>query len=217
MKFQFFNSKLILKNNMKILIFSDMHAGNRSQSRPCPDWATRLKILKGVGRGLLYLYNELPSLTTPHGHLKSSNVLLDASFTPLLADYGLVPVVNQEHAQEHMISYKSPEYKSTGRITKKTDVWSLGILILETLTGRFPSNFLHQAGGAGDTDVAAWVEAALGGDLEVFDSDMARSDGAEGEMMKMLRIGLSCCHVDVDLRPDIKEAVERIEEVKEEW
>lgn len=64
--------------------------------------------------------------------------------------------------------------------------------------------------------MAAWVEAALGGDLEVFDSDMARSDGAEGEMMKMLRIGLSCCHVDVDLRPDIKEAVERIEEVKEE-
>ncbi|KAL9153827.1 hypothetical protein ABFS82_10G073800 [Erythranthe guttata] len=213
----------------KVSLAVHLH-GNRSQSRPCPDWPTRLKIVKGVARGLMYLYNELPSLTAPHGHLKSSNVLLDGSYTPLLADYGLVPVVNQEHAQEHMISYKSPEYKSSGRITKKTDVWSLGILILETLTGRFPSNFLQHSGGGGggggrapvaatgDVDVAAWVEAAVGDDgdnVEVLDADMERDDRSVVEMMKLLNIGLSCCQVDVDIRPDIKEAVERIEEVKE--
>ncbi|KAL7096248.1 hypothetical protein ACP275_10G069800 [Erythranthe tilingii] len=208
----------------KVSLAVHLH-GNRSQSRPCPDWPTRLKIVKGVARGLMYLYNELPSLTAPHGHLKSSNVLLDGSYTPLLADYGLVPVVNQEHAQEHMISYKSPEYKSSGRITKKTDVWSLGILILETLTGRFPSNFLQHSGGGrapaaptGDVDVAAWVEAAVGDDgdnVEVLDVDMERDERSVVEMMKLLNIGLSCCQVDVDIRPDIKEAVERIEEVKE--
>lgn len=192
--------------------------GNRSRSRKCPDWPTRLNIVKGVAKGLLYLYNELPSLTAPHGHLKSSNVLLDGSYTPLLTDYGLVPVVNQEHAQEHMISYKCPEYKRSGRITKKTDVWSLGILILETLTGRFPSNFLQQGKGSDTTDVALWVESVVRDEennVDVFDADMARDKNSEGEMMKLLKIGFDCCQADGDMRPDIKEAVEKIEEVKE--
>ncbi|KAK6131746.1 hypothetical protein DH2020_034543 [Rehmannia glutinosa] len=202
----------------KVSLAVQLH-GNRSKSRPCPDWPTRLRIVKGVARGLLYLYNELPSLTAPHGHLKSSNVLLDGSYTPLLTDYGLVPVVNPEYAQEHMISYKSPEYKHSGRITKKTDVWSLGVLILEILTGKFPSNFLQQGNGGDTADIASWVESAVrGGDssVEIFDADMVRSERSEGEMMKLLKLGLNCCETDVELRPDMKEAVEKIEDVQEE-
>lgn len=190
-------------------------AGNRSRNRVCPDWPTRLNILKGVAKGLFYLYKELPSLTAPHGHLKSSNVLLDASYAPMLTDYGLVPVVNQEHAQQHMICYKCPEYKRSGRITKKTDVWSLGILIVETLTGRFPSSFLqHGKGGGGEIDITAWVESVMQDEedeVDVFDKDMGRDKKAEGEMTKLLKIGLQCCQLDLD----IKEAVQMIEEVNE--
>ncbi|PIN07102.1 Serine/threonine protein kinase [Handroanthus impetiginosus] len=208
--------KLLVADYMERVSLAVHLHGNRSRSNSCPDWPTRLKILKGVVKGLLYLYNELPSLTAPHGHLKSSNVLLDRSYTPLLTDYGLVPVVNPEQAQEHMISYKSPEYKTSGRITKRTDIWSLGILIIETLTGKFPSNFLQQ-GKSSDTNVAAWVESVTGddGDMEVFDADMDRTENAEGEMMKLLKIGLDCCQTDADRRPDIKEVAEMIEEVKE--
>ncbi|KAH6817306.1 hypothetical protein C2S51_000909 [Perilla frutescens var. frutescens] len=197
--------------------------GNRSRDRDgrkCPDWATRLSIAKGVARGLLCLHNELPSLTAAHGHLKSSNVLLDASYTPSLTDYGLVPIVNQEHAEQHMISYKSPEYKSSGRITKKTDVWSLGILLLEILTGRlFPSNFLKQGKvGGGEEEATAWVEAVAKDEEkgeDVFDADMARDEQCEGEMMKLLRIGFECCQIDVEKRPDIKEVAHKIEELRE--
>ncbi|KAG8376330.1 hypothetical protein BUALT_Bualt09G0052000 [Buddleja alternifolia] len=192
--------------------------GNKSRGLPCPDWPTRLNIVKGVAQGLSYLYKELPSITTPHGHLKSSNVLLDASFNPLLHDYGLIPVVNQEHAQESMISYKSPEYKHNNRITRKTDTWSFGILILEILTGRFPSNFLQQGKGS-DTDLATWVESVVrdydnSSNVEVFDKDMDGIKGCRGEMMKLLNIGLVCCMADVDRRPDINQVVGMIDEVK---
>ena len=198
----------------RVSLASHLH-GNRSRSRDCPDWPTRLKIMKGVAKGLAYLYKELPSLTAPHGHLKSSNVLLDASNTPMLTDYGLVPVVNQEHAQAHMICYKCPEYKKTGRVTKRTDVWSLGILIVETVTGRLPSTFLQQGkGGGSDMDITSWVESVVldeENDVDVFDKDMARDKGVEGEMTKLLKIGLQCCELELD----IKEAVQMIEEVKE--
>ncbi|GFS44236.1 leucine-rich repeat protein kinase family protein [Actinidia rufa] len=200
-------------NNVSLAVH--LH-GNRSRGHPSPDWPTRLKIIKGVAKGLQYLYNELPSLIIPHGHLKSSNVLLNESFEPLLTDYGLVPVVNQEHAQEVMVAYKSPEHKQNGRVTKKTDVWSFGILILETLTGKFPTNYLQQGKGS-DTDLVTWVNSMVreGSTGEVFDKDMGATKNSEGEMMKLLKIGMACAEVDVEKRCDLKEAIEKIEEVKE--
>ncbi|KAL9659337.1 hypothetical protein QQ045_024142 [Rhodiola kirilowii] len=192
---------------------------NHNKEKPSLDWQTRLKILKGIAKGLSYLYTELPSLTTPHGHLKSSNVLLNDSYKPLLNDYSLIPIINQEHAQEHMIPYKSPEYTQHGRITKKTDVWCFGILILETLTGKFPANFLYQLGKGTDDqpDLPTWVSSMIDEDRtsEVFDKDMGSSKSNHGEMLKVLKIGLACCESDVEKRWELKEAVERMEEVKE--
>ncbi|WRX34840.1 Protein kinase domain - like 10 [Theobroma cacao] len=191
--------------------------GHQSLGQPGLDWPTRLKIVKGVAKGLAYLYKELPSLIAPHGHLKSSNVLLNESFEPLITDYGLIPVINQESAQELMVAYKSPEYVHHGRITKKTDVWGLGILILEILTGKFPANFLQKGKGS-EEDLATWVSLVVGEEMsteEVFDKEMGKASDRDGEMLKLLKIGLSCCEVDAEKRLDIKDAIQRIEELKE--
>lgn len=208
--------KLLVSDHVNNVSLAVHLHGNKSRGHPTPDWATRLKIIKGVTRGLDYLYTELPTLIAPHGHLKSSNVLLSPSFEPLLTDYGLIPVVNPEHAQDNMIAYKSPEYKQTRRITKKTDVWSLGILILEILTGKFPSNFLQQGKGS-DMDLTVWVQSIVHEEwtTEVFDKDMSGTRGSEGEIIKLLKIGLRCCEADVEKRLDIKEALQNIEEIRE--
>lgn len=180
------------------------------------DWPTRLKIVKGVARGLLYLYQDLPSLMAPHGHLKSSNVLLTKTFEPLLTDYGLIPVINQVKAQEHMVAYKSPEYLQHRRVTKKTDVWALGILILEILTGKFPANFL-QGANKSEEDLASWVNLGYQGvwSPSLFDKEMGKTSNCEGQIVRLLKIGLSCCEPDVEKRLEIREAVEKIEDFKE--
>lgn len=187
-------------------------AGNQSRDHRSLDWTTRLKIVKGVAKGLLYLHNELPSLTPAHGHLKASNVLLDASFKPLLTDYGLIPIVNKEHAEQNMVAYKSPEYKDTGKLSKKTDVWSFGMLILEILTRKPSTLEQHQPE---EFDLAAWVESAVRDKTAVFDDEMAGTSHCHDEMMKLLNIGLSCCRADVDSRPEMKEVAEKVEEIKE--
>ncbi|KAL6191870.1 hypothetical protein ACLB2K_038259 [Fragaria x ananassa] len=190
--------------------------GHQNQDQPSLDWPKRLKIVKGVAQGLKYLYNELPSLITPHGHLKSSNVLFSETYEPLITDYGLIPIVNPEHAQTLMVAYKSPEYVATKRITKKTDVWSLGVLILEILTGKLPTNFLQHGKGS-EEDLASWVNSVPKEEwfTQVFDREMNASKNCEGEMLKLLKLGLECCEGDVEKRWDLKEAVGRIEELKE--
>ncbi|CAH2052462.1 unnamed protein product, partial [Thlaspi arvense] len=188
--------------------------GHISLGQPSLDWPTRLNIVKGVGRGLLYLHKNLPSLMAPHGHLKSSNVLLNENFEPLLTDYGLIPVINEESAQELMVAYKSPEYLKQSRVTKKTDVWGFGVLILEILTGKLPQSF-PQFDKESEEDIPSWVNSFFQGEWtqELFDQQMGKTNNCEGEILKLLRIGLGCCEIDVEQRLDIREAVEKIEDL----
>ncbi|XP_052176600.1 pollen receptor-like kinase 1 [Diospyros lotus] len=207
----------------KLLVFDFVHNGSlashlHGNHKPGLDWRRRLKIVKGVASGLLYLHSELASLIVPHGHLKSSNVLLNESFDPLMMDYTLVPVVNLEHAQQIMVAYRSPEYTRNGRTTKKTDVWSLGIVILEILTGKFPSYYLAQGTANIGANLASWVDSIARerqNAAQLFDKGMARPSSSEAEMMKLFEIGMACCEEDVAKRWDLKQVVEKIEEVKE--
>uniref|UniRef100_A0A0D3F1E2 Protein kinase domain-containing protein n=1 Tax=Oryza barthii TaxID=65489 RepID=A0A0D3F1E2_9ORYZ len=134
--------------------------GNRGSEL---DWGKRLRIIRGTARGLGHLYDELPMLTVPHGHLKSSNVLLDGDMEAVLSDYALVPVVTASAAAQVMVAYKAPECvaaAAAGKPSKKSDVWSLGILILEVLTGKFPANYLRQ-GRQDNADLAGWVSSVV--------------------------------------------------------
>ncbi|MED6207246.1 glutathione transferase [Stylosanthes scabra] len=176
------------------------------------DWPTRLKIIKGVARGLAYLYREFPDQKLPHGHLKSSNVLLDHTYKPLLTEYQLVPAINKNHAQQFMAAFKSPEASQYDSPTHKTDVWCLGILILELLTGKFPADYARHGKNASE-ELETWVKSIASG--EVLDKDMVGGSNGQGEMLKMLRIGMGCCEWDEGSRLDWNEAVAMIEEVKE--
>ncbi|KAL2963147.1 hypothetical protein AAZX31_17G185200 [Glycine max] len=193
---------------------SHLHGRNNSMLT----WSTRLKIIKGVARGLAYLYESLPSQNLPHGHLKSSNVILDHSFEPHLTEYGLVPVMSKSHAQQFMAAYKAPEVIQFGRPNVKSDVWCLGIMILELLTGKFPANYLrHGKGRNNNADLATWVDSVVREEWtgEVFDKDIMGTRNGEGEMLKLLRIGMFCCKWSVESRWDWREALGKIEELKE--
>ncbi|PKA47416.1 putative LRR receptor-like serine/threonine-protein kinase RLK [Apostasia shenzhenica] len=214
------------KKEEKLLVYdfvangslAHMLHGKRGSSPPALDWPTRLKIVKGVARGLAYLYDQLPVLSLPHGHLKSSNVLLTDSFESLLSDYALAPVVNITAASQLMVAYKSPEAARMGRPSKKSDVWSLGVLLLEILTGKFPASVFRKGNGSdhsGAGDLAGWVRSVAREDWdgEVFDSDM-RGAGGRVEMRKLMEVALECCEEDVERRVEMSEALERIEKLQ---
>lgn len=203
---------------MKLILFLLALQGKHSAELPGLDWITRLRIIKGVANGLAYLHNELPSLSVPHGHLKSSNVLLDKKFEPLLMDYTLEPVMNSGQIQQILVAYKSPEYAQHGRATKKTDVWCLGVLILETLTGKFVAKYLSHHGTGYGADLAGWINDIvdeLESNRQVFDHEMGNTEECRGEMEKLMHIGIACCQEDMEKRWELNEVVDKIQQVKE--
>ncbi|CAO2207269.1 unnamed protein product [Urochloa humidicola] len=204
-----------------------LHGEGRGVKKAVVHWSARLKMVKGVARALSYLYDELSMLTVPHGHLKSSNILLDATYEPLLTDYALVPVMNQSHAAQLMVAFKSPERKQFGRSSKKSDVWCLGLLILEIIAGRPatydlpkaapPDSSAAAAAAAQQKDLASVVGSTPEGEwlATVVDPDLKVGDEEDKEeMVKLIRIGMACCEANVDSRWDLKTAVDRIEELK---
>ncbi|PWA52778.1 mitogen-activated protein (MAP) kinase kinase kinase 10 [Artemisia annua] len=197
---------------------SHLHVALKDGDQPGLDWPTRLRIIQGVTRGLDFLNQQFPDLSLPHGHLSSSNVLLDDAFNPLLADYALAPILKKNTVKEYMKAYKSPEFtQHNQRVTKKTDIWCLGILILEMLTGKSPINYLEQAKSTTEQEFVTWVNS-IGRDEwtdKVFDKGMKWTKKNEIEMIDLMEIGLHCCESDVSRRWDMRKVFEKIQGLRE--
>ncbi|TKY64241.1 Pollen receptor kinase 3 [Spatholobus suberectus] len=196
------------------LLFS-LH-GDRGPSHAELDWPARLKIVRGIAEGMRYLYTELASSDLPHGNLKSSNVLLGPDNEPMLVDYGFSHMVNPSSVAQTLFAYKAPEAAQHGQVSRSCDVYCLGVVILEILTGKFPSQYLGN--GKGGTDVVQWVETAIseGKESELLDPEIASSTNSLGEMEQLLRIGAACTESKPQQRLDMVEAIRRIEEIKTE-
>lgn len=50
---------------------------------------------------------------------------------------------------------------------------------------------------------------------DVFDVEMGGIGNSKAQLLKLLKIGLSCCEENVERRLDIKEALAQIEDLKE--
>ncbi|KAK7275561.1 hypothetical protein RIF29_16680 [Crotalaria pallida] len=194
-----------------------MH-GDRGPSHAELNWPARLKIVRGIAEGMRYLHTELGSSDLPHGNLKSSNILLGPDYEPLLVDYGFSHLINPAIAHQSLFAYKAPEAVAQGQLSHKCDVFCLGVVILEILTGKFPSQYLSN--GKGGTDVVQWVASAIseGREVELLDPEIATSklNNSQDEMEQLLRIGAACTESNPHQRLDMAEAVRRIHEINNE-
>ncbi|KAG1334358.1 Pollen receptor-like kinase 3 [Cocos nucifera] len=202
-------SEFVTKGSLLYLLH-----GDRGADHATLDWGTRLGIAEGIARGLAYLHAELKSVDIPHGNLKSANVLLTADFKPVLVDYGFVPLVNPSTASVTLFAYKSPESLLQRHVSPKSDVYCLGVILLELLTGKFPSQYLTNAKGG--TDVVLWATSAIaeGREAELLDpAIVAEAKKPVPEMKRLLRVAVECVEPEPDRRPDVGEVTAKIEEV----
>ncbi|KAJ1275895.1 hypothetical protein BS78_05G171100 [Paspalum vaginatum] len=172
--------------------------------------AERVAILLDVAYALDYLHCGGPAPVI-HCDLKSSNVLLDADMVAHVGDFGLAKIVIegslivQQSASSigvrGTIGYAAPEYGAGNVVSTNGDIYSYGILVLETVTGKRPTDNTFTEG----MSLREYVEMALHkGPMEVVDMHLSLSLEDElhdasasrsrkiDSLVSLLMLGLSC-------------------------
>ncbi|KAI3466351.1 hypothetical protein Pfo_023014 [Paulownia fortunei] len=175
-------------------------------------WQTRAKICIGVARGLAYLHEEVrPHII--HRDIKASNILLDEDLNPKISDFGLAKLMppNITHVSTRVagtIGYLAPEYAIRGQLTRKADIYSFGVLLIEIVSGRCNTNtrlpideqyILERTWKLYERkELVALVDTSLNGD---FDAEQACT---------FLKIGLLCTQDSPKLRPSMSTVVQML-------
>ncbi|XP_066371384.1 pollen receptor-like kinase 3 isoform X2 [Miscanthus floridulus] len=188
--------------------------GDRGMDYAALDWPTRLKVAVGVARATAFLHTALAGHEAPHGNLKSANILLAPDFEPLLVDFGFSGLINHMQSPNSLFAYRAPECVAGHPVSAMADVYCLGVVLLELLTGKFPSQYLQNAKGG--TDLVMWATSAMadGYERDLFDPAlMAAWKFALPDMTRLMQVAVDCVETDLEKRPEMKEALARVEEV----
>ncbi|KAK3406813.1 hypothetical protein EUGRSUZ_K02951 [Eucalyptus grandis] len=205
----------------KLLVFDYMSMGSLASflhargPETTVDWPTRMSIAIGVSRGLHHLHAQENIV---HGNLTSTNILLDDRTVPHIADFGLSRLMTSSAsttvvATAGAIGYAAPELAKTKKPTPKTDVYSLGVVFLELLTGKSPSE------GPNGEDLPQWVASIVKEEWtnEVFDLELMRETPTIGdELLNTLKLALHCVDPSPAARPDVEQVLRQLEEIKPE-
>ncbi|KAH9564112.1 hypothetical protein CY35_04G007200 [Sphagnum magellanicum] len=169
------------------------------------NWRTRMKICLGVAQGLYYLHVSSQTRII-HRDIKASNILLDKDLNPKIADFGLARPIQDGNSEimtqkcAGTIGYLAPEYMLYGQLSNKADVYSFGVLLLETISGK-KNQDPNQPEDEVYLPIRAWKLLSKNSLMDLIDPRLECSETELFEVKRVLEIALLCVQTSAEKRP----------------
>lgn len=202
--------------SQRMLIYEFMTNGNLanflySENPRILSWEERLQIASDVSHGIEYLHEgAIPPVI--HRDLKSANILLDKSMRAKVADFGLSKEETFDDRKSGLkgtYGYMDPDYMSTSKFTKKSDIYSFGIILFELITAINPQQGLMDyinLAVIGEDGKADWQE--------IVDKKLVGRSNPE-EVRLLADIAYKCLHKTPRKRPSIADLTLAISSIRQ--
>ncbi|KAL3730574.1 hypothetical protein ACJRO7_027574 [Eucalyptus globulus] len=182
----------------------------------------RVNLVVDIATALDYLHHRQPKPIV-HCDLKPSNVLLNEDLVAQVCDFGIAKILAENKLETHTrtlgtIGYVAPEYGLEGKVSTKGDVYSFGILLLEVITSKKPTDEMFNA----DMSLRQWVDAVIPDRvLDIMDTKLIStkhedltSPELENIVLSILELGLECSRDLPEERIDMETVMFKLNKIK---
>ncbi|KAL4334637.1 hypothetical protein GQ457_07G015090 [Hibiscus cannabinus] len=213
--------------DFKALVLDFMSNGSLDKwlhSEKCHlDILQRVNIMIDVATALEHLHTGHPTPVI-HCDLKPSNILLDDDMVAHVGDFGIAKLLGEGDVMKQTmtlatIGYMAPEFGSTGIVSIKCDVYSYGVVLMETFTKKKPTDEMF----TDEMTMRDWVERSLHeGIIEIADVDLLRRDDdyfvvKANCISFIMELALSCSTELSEERKDMKDVVVELKKIKQRF
>ncbi|CAL4984847.1 unnamed protein product [Urochloa decumbens] len=194
-------------------------------------WEKRYGVIHNICRGLQFLHEECNIV---HMDLKPPNILMDDDMVAKISDFGLSRFLGDQSSKiytDHRTGtngYMAPEYILHGKISQKADIYSLGVIMIEIMTGsrKNPRSIIPRPKYPNENNISRNTEVSL---QKFIENELARwkiileTSGNDGpkleiyteQVKQLIGIALKCVDNEPGNRPSASEILEYFNQTAE--
>ncbi|KAE8723471.1 hypothetical protein F3Y22_tig00012370pilonHSYRG00052 [Hibiscus syriacus] len=187
------------------------------------DILQRMNIMIDVATALEHLHTGHPTPVI-HCDLKPSNILLDEDMVAHVGDFGIAKLLGEGDVMRQTVTlatigYMAPEFGSAGIVSIKCDVYSYGIVLIETFTKKRPTDEFF----TDEMTMRDWVKRSLcRGLIDIADANILRREDEyfvvkANCIASIMDLALGCSTDSPEERKDMKDVVVELKKIKQRF